>query len=54
MVIMDTSAPRGSWLLAKVQEVFPDRQGLVHSVRLQTKANIIERSETKLFLVHGI
>ena len=35
VVIMDASAPRGSWPLARVLEVFPDRQGLVRSVRLQ-------------------
>ena len=54
VVIMDSSAPRGSWPLAKVLESFPDKQGLVRSVRLQTKANIIERPVTKLCLVHGI
>lgn len=54
VVIMDSSAPRGSWPLGRVLEVFPDKQGLVRSVRLQTRANIIERPVTKLCLVHGI
>lgn len=52
--IMDASAPRGSWPLARVLEVFPDRQGLVRSVRLQTKSNTVERPVTKLCLVHGV
>lgn len=54
VTIMYASAPRGSWPLARVFEVFPDRQGLVHSVNLQTKANIVERPVTKLCLVHGV
>lgn len=54
VVIMDPSAPRGSWPLGKILEVFPDKQGLVRSVKLQTKNNIIERPVTKLCLVHAI
>ncbi len=51
VVIMDSSAPRGSWPLAKVLEVFPDKRGMVRSVKLQTKNNIIERPVTKLCLI---
>lgn len=54
VAIMDSSAPRGSWPLGKILEVFPDKQGLVRSVRLQTKANIIERPVTKLCLVQEV
>lgn len=54
VVIMDASAPDGSWPLARVLEVFPDRQGLVRSVKLQRKSNIIERPVTKLCLEHGV
>ncbi len=54
VMIMDSSAPRGSWPLGRVLKVFPDKQGLVRSVRLQKKANIIERPVTKLCLVHGM
>lgn len=54
VVMMDSSAPRGSWPLAKVLEAFPDKQGLVCSVRLQTKSNIIERPVTKPCMVHGV
>ncbi|KAK0153450.1 hypothetical protein N1851_004864 [Merluccius polli] len=53
VTIMDASAPRGSWPLGKVLEVFPDKYGLVRSVKLQTKSNIIERPVTKLTLLHG-
>lgn len=54
MVIMDSSAPRGSWALGKVLEVFPDKCGLVRSVKLQTKTSIIERPITKLCLLHEV
>lgn len=54
VTVMDSSAPCGSWPLARVLEVFPDRQGLVRSVKLQTKANIVQRPVTKLCLVHGV
>lgn len=37
VVIMDPTAPRGSWLLGKVLEIFPDAKGMVRSVQLQTK-----------------
>lgn len=54
VVIIDASAPRGSWPLSRILEVFPDKQGLVRSVKLQTKNNIIERPVTKLCLIHAI
>jgi len=54
VVIMDASAPFGSWPFARVLEVFPDKQDLVHSVKLQTKSNAIERPVTKLCLVCGV
>ena len=52
VVIMDPSAPRGSWPLGKVLEVFPDEHGLVRSVKLQTKCSTIVRPVTKLCLVN--
>lgn len=51
VVVMDSAAPRGSWLLGRVLETFPDKKGLVRSVRLQTKTNILERPVTKLCLL---
>lgn len=47
VVVMDSTAPRGSWLLGRVVETFPDKKGLVRSVRLQMKTNILERPVTK-------
>ena len=51
VMIADAAAPRGSWLLGRVLETFPDKKGLVRSVRLQTKTNILERPVTKLCLL---
>lgn len=52
VVIVDSTAPRGSWLMGRVLEVFPDKDGLVRSVRVQTKTNILERPVTKLCLLY--
>nr|XP_061785759.1 uncharacterized protein LOC133576497 [Nerophis lumbriciformis] len=51
VTIVDASAPRGSWILGRILETFPDRKGLVRSVRLQTKTSIIERPVTKICLL---
>ncbi len=37
MVIMDPVAPRGSWLMGKITQMYPDKKGFVHSVQLKTK-----------------
>ena len=53
-MVMDSSAPRGSWPVGKILEVFTDKQGHVRSVRLQTKSNVVERPVTKLCFVHEV
>lgn len=53
MVILDASAPCGSWPLGRVLEVFADKHGLVRFVRLQSKSSITERTIRKLCLLHG-
>ena len=52
VIIMDPTAPRGSWPLGRVLEAFHDKRGFARSVRLQTKMSIIERPVTKLCLLH--
>lgn len=54
VTIMDQSAPRGSWPLGRVLEVFPDSHGIVRSVKLKTKSNVIERPVSKLCVVYGV
>ena len=50
-VVVDSTAPRGSWLLGKILQTFPDKKGLVRSVRLQTKTSVLERPVTKICLL---
>jgi len=54
VVIVDSTAPRGSWLMGRVLEVFPDKNGLVRSVRVQTKTSVLERPVTKLCLLYSL
>lgn len=51
VVIMDPTAPRGSWPLGRVLEAFRDQKGFVRSVSLQTKSSVIQRPVTKLCLL---
>lgn len=51
VVVIDSTAPRGSWILGRILQTFPERKGLVRFVRLQTKASIIERTVTKICLL---
>ena len=51
VVVVDSTAPRGSWVLGKILKTFPDRKGLVRCVRLKTKTNVIDRPVTKICLL---
>lgn len=51
VVVVESSAPRGSWLLGWILKTFPDKKGLVRSVSLQTKTSVIERPVTKICLL---
>lgn len=50
VVVVDATAPRGSWLMGRILETKADAQGLVRTVRLQTKNNILERPISKICL----
>ncbi len=43
VLVADATAPRGSWMLARVTEALPDSKGLVRAVRLQTQTSQLER-----------
>ena len=47
-LVMDLTAPRGSWPLGRVLETRPDAGGLVLSVKLKTKTSVLERPINKL------
>lgn len=51
VVVVDSTAPRGSWILGRILQTFPDRKGLVRSVSLQTKTSVIKRPVTKICLL---
>ena len=51
VLVADSTAPRGSWLLARVIKALPDSQGMVRSVRLQTKTSQLERPVSKICLL---
>lgn len=51
VVIVDPTAPRSSWPLGRVVKPLPGPKGLVRSVVVKTKANIIQRLIDKLCLL---
>lgn len=51
VVVVDSTAPRGSLLLGRVLKTYPDKRGLVRSVSLQTKTSRIKRPVTKICLL---
>ena len=51
VLIADATAPRGSWLLGRVLETYPDSKGLVRSARVKTKTSTLDRPVTKLCLL---
>ncbi|XP_063049984.1 uncharacterized protein LOC134444684 [Engraulis encrasicolus] len=48
VLVVDPTAPRGSWPLGRVLETISDAKGLVRSVKLKTKTSVLERPITKL------
>ncbi len=51
VVIMDPVAPRGSWLMGKIMQTYPDKKGFVRSVQLKTKTGQLDRPVTKICLL---
>lgn len=51
VLIVDERAPRGSWLMGKVEKTIPDAQGFVRRVLVKTKTNTLERPIDKLCLL---
>lgn len=47
VVVTDSTAPRGSWILGKILETVQDKKALVRSVRLQTKNQCIGETSDK-------
>lgn len=51
VLIADQNAPRCSWPMARVEDVYPDSRGLVRSARLKTKMTTLTRPVTKMCLL---
>ena len=51
MLVVDSSVPRGSWVLGRVTEVYPDKNGLVRNVSIRTKSSTLVRPIVKLVMV---
>ncbi|KAL7874304.1 hypothetical protein SRHO_G00052740 [Serrasalmus rhombeus] len=51
VLIVDESAPRGSWLMGRIVKIVVDEHGVVRKVRVKTKTNELERPITKLCLL---
>lgn len=51
VLIVDDTAPRSSWLMARVIKPLPDAKGQVRSVLLKTKTSTLERPISKLCLL---
>ena len=51
VVIVDDTAPRNSWLMGRMLEALPRANGLVRSVIVKTKTNILQRPINKLCLL---
>ena len=51
VLISDDNVPRGKWLLGKVEEVYPGRDGLIRTVSVCTKKGVVNRPIQKLHLL---
>ena len=51
VLIMDQGTPRGSWLLGRVIETYPDKNGYVRNVAMKTRSSRLVRSVSKLVMV---
>ena len=51
VLIVDQGAPRGSWLLGRVIETYPDKNGYVRNVAMKTRSSRLVRPVSKLVMV---
>ena len=48
VLVVDSTAPRSSWLMGKVESCFPDRYGVVRNVVVRTETSTLTRPISKL------
>ena len=54
VLVVDEKAPRGRWPMGLVEEVFPDSNGHVRSVRVKTASSVCKRDIRKLCLLEEV
>ena len=50
-LVTGENIPRNCWPLGRIQEVFPDKKGLVRKVKVKVKSAVLERPIDKLVLL---
>lgn len=51
VVLVDDMAPRNTWIIGRIVDTVPDKNGLVRSVRIKTKTSYLNRPITKVCLL---
>ena len=53
VLVVDNSTPRGTWPLGRIDEVFPDSDGIVRNVQVITRDSTFKRPTSKLCMILG-
>ena len=54
VLIVDGQTPRNSWPMARVLEVYPNKDGLVRRLKLKTKTTTLDRPIDKCILLEAV
>ena len=54
VLVADEKSPRGRWPMGLIEEVFPDSNGDVRSVKVKTATSTYRRDIRKLCLLEGV
>jgi len=54
VLVVDEKTPRGRWPMGLIEEVFPDSNGYVRSVKVKTATSVYRRDIRKLCLLEGV
>ena len=54
VLIVDEQSPRNLWPMARVTEVYPNKDGLIRRVQVQTKNRILDRPIDKCILLKAV
>ena len=54
VLIVDVQTPRNSWPMARVLEVYPNKDGLVRRLKLKTKTTTLDRPIDKCILLEAV